>query len=151
MLLQGDVVVEGDLDRGDIRIDEQLANAPAIDPPIDAVRAEQHDAVAGPSRVAELPNAFFVKRYNGGEPAFSGSEAHGFSALFRHFLAGQLACLREMTLLLAPNINSYKRYAEGSFAPTTVAWGRDYGDITPARGVILGATSSGPPVTDGRS
>jgi len=46
-------------------------------------------------------------------------------ALFDSFLAGQLACLREMTLLLAPNINSYKRYAAASFAPTTVAWGSD--------------------------
>ncbi len=45
--------------------------------------------------------------------------------LFHAFLAGQLACLREMTLLLAPNINSYKRYAAGSFAPTAVAWGHD--------------------------
>jgi glutamine synthetase len=45
--------------------------------------------------------------------------------LFERFLAGQLACLREMTLFKAPNINSYKRYAEGSFAPTAVAWGRD--------------------------
>ncbi|MGA9860113.1 MAG: glutamine synthetase family protein [Solirubrobacteraceae bacterium] len=41
------------------------------------------------------------------------------------FLAGQLACLRELTLLLAPNVNSYKRYAKGSFAPTAVAWGAD--------------------------
>ena len=45
--------------------------------------------------------------------------------LFDHFLAGQLSCLREMTLFFAPNINSYKRYAVGSFAPTAVAWGRD--------------------------
>ncbi len=45
--------------------------------------------------------------------------------VFRSFLAGQLACLRELTLFLAPNINSYKRYAEGSFAPTAVAWGND--------------------------
>jgi glutamine synthetase len=45
--------------------------------------------------------------------------------LFESFLAGQLACLREMTLLLAPNINSYKRYAAESFAPTAVAWGHD--------------------------
>jgi glutamine synthetase len=45
--------------------------------------------------------------------------------MFRSFLAGQLACLREMTLLLAPNINSYKRYAAATFAPTTVAWGHD--------------------------
>jgi glutamine synthetase len=46
-------------------------------------------------------------------------------ALFRSFLAGQLACLRELTLLLAPQVNSYKRYAAASFAPTTVAWGHD--------------------------
>ena len=46
-------------------------------------------------------------------------------ALFERFLAGQLACLRELTVLLAPNINSYKRFVEGSFAPTTVAWGQD--------------------------
>lgn len=45
--------------------------------------------------------------------------------LFRSFLAGQLACLREMTLLLAPHVNSYKRYAAGTFAPTAVAWGKD--------------------------
>ena len=46
-------------------------------------------------------------------------------ALFGSFVAGQLACLRELTLLFAPNVNSYKRYAEGSFAPTAIAWGRD--------------------------
>jgi glutamine synthetase len=46
-------------------------------------------------------------------------------ATFDAFLAGQLACLRELTLMLAPNINSYKRYAEGSFAPTAVAWAPD--------------------------
>jgi glutamine synthetase len=45
--------------------------------------------------------------------------------LFERFLAGQLATLRELTLFLAPNINSYKRYQAGSFAPTAVAWGRD--------------------------
>jgi len=46
-------------------------------------------------------------------------------AVFDGFLAGQLAGLRELTLLLAPNINSYKRYAAGSFAPTAIAWGHD--------------------------
>ncbi len=45
--------------------------------------------------------------------------------VFESFLAGQLACLRELTLFLAPNVNSYKRYAAGSFAPTAVAWGHD--------------------------
>jgi glutamine synthetase len=46
-------------------------------------------------------------------------------ALFDRFVAGQLACMRELTLFFAPNINSYKRFAEGSFAPTAVAWGKD--------------------------
>ncbi|MCH9732538.1 MAG: glutamine synthetase family protein [Actinomycetia bacterium] len=49
----------------------------------------------------------------------------GMSAMFRHFVAGQLATLRELTLFYAPNINSYKRYVHGSFAPTAVAWGVD--------------------------
>lgn len=49
----------------------------------------------------------------------------GMSQMFRHFLAGQIALMREFTLLYAPNINSYKRYAEGSFAPTAIAWGAD--------------------------
>ncbi|HLW96168.1 MAG TPA: glutamine synthetase family protein, partial [Solirubrobacteraceae bacterium] len=45
--------------------------------------------------------------------------------IFDSFLAGQLGALRELTLMLAPNINSYKRYAAGSFAPTAIAWGHD--------------------------
>jgi glutamine synthetase len=49
----------------------------------------------------------------------------GMSKLFRHVLAGQLKTMRELTLFFAPNINSYKRYVDGSFAPTAVAWGLD--------------------------
>jgi glutamine synthetase len=45
--------------------------------------------------------------------------------VFEHWLAGLLAAQREFTLLMAPNINSYKRFALGSFAPTAVAWGFD--------------------------
>ena len=45
--------------------------------------------------------------------------------IFHAFVAGQIALLRELTLFHAPNINSYKRFAEGSFAPTAVAWGKD--------------------------
>ena len=44
---------------------------------------------------------------------------------FERFLAGQLACLEELCLFYAPNVNSYKRFAVGSFAPTAVAWGND--------------------------
>lgn len=60
--------------------------------------------------------------------AGEGPEVHehgGMSPVMRHFLAGQLAALRDFSLLYAPNINSYKRFRPGSFAPTAVAWGVD--------------------------
>lgn len=61
-----------------------------------------------------------------GTAAFDdGSRPHGMSPTFRGFVAGLLATLRELTLFYAPNINSYKRFADGSFAPTAVAWGLD--------------------------
>jgi glutamine synthetase len=61
-----------------------------------------------------------------GNPVFADKNAeHGMSKLFRHFLAGQIAAMRELSLFFAPNINSYKRYVDGSFAPTAVAWGLD--------------------------
>jgi glutamine synthetase len=44
---------------------------------------------------------------------------------FERFVAGQLACLQELTLFFAPHVNSYKRFVPGSFAPTAVAWGND--------------------------
>jgi glutamine synthetase len=55
-----------------------------------------------------------------GENAFAGE-----SDLFKQYLAGHIACARELALFLAPTINSYKRYAAGSWAPTTLAWGHD--------------------------
>ncbi len=65
-------------------------------------------------------------RGDDGSAVFADSDApNGMSAMFRSFIAGQLATLREMTLFYAPNINSYKRFVEGSFAPTAIAWGMD--------------------------
>jgi glutamine synthetase len=55
-----------------------------------------------------------------GENAFAGE-----SETFRQFLAGWISGARELALFLAPTINSYKRYAAGSWAPTTLAWGYD--------------------------
>jgi glutamine synthetase len=52
-------------------------------------------------------------------------EEHGLSDIGRAFIAGQIAHMAELTLLYAPNINSYKRYVPGSFAPTAIRWGRD--------------------------
>ena len=49
----------------------------------------------------------------------------GRTKIFESFVAGLLATLYDFTLLYAPNINSYKRFAAGSSAPTTIAWGPD--------------------------
>jgi glutamine synthetase len=55
----------------------------------------------------------------------SGSSAFAGGGVFEQYLAGQIACARELALFFAPNVNSYKRYAAGSWAPTTLAWGID--------------------------
>ncbi|MEU3980009.1 glutamine synthetase family protein [Streptomyces sp. NPDC026672] len=60
-----------------------------------------------------------------GANAMPGDLDGGMSPVMRHFLAGQLAALRDFALLYAPHINSYKRFQPGSFAPTAVAWGHD--------------------------
>ena len=60
-----------------------------------------------------------------GAPVMAGDGEYGLSKLGEHFLAGQLAAMRELSLCYAPNINSYKRYVPGSFAPTSVRWGPD--------------------------
>lgn len=63
-------------------------------------------------------------RDEGGQSVMAGEDGT-MSPVMRHFLAGQLAALRDFSLLYAPNINSYKRFQPGSFAPTAVAWGHD--------------------------
>ncbi|MFE0025722.1 glutamine synthetase family protein [Amycolatopsis sp. NPDC059021] len=60
-----------------------------------------------------------------GGAVLAGDRPGGFSRLMEHFLAGQLAGLRELTYFFAPNVNSYKRFVRGSFAPTGIAWGTD--------------------------
>ncbi len=64
-------------------------------------------------------------RSGSGDLVFASGEGRTFTALMEHFVAGVLACARELTYFLAPNINSYKRFVPGSFAPTALAWGRD--------------------------
>lgn len=53
------------------------------------------------------------------------SKTHELSTLGQQFLAGQIAHARELTYFLAPNINSYKRFVTGTFAPTNVVWSND--------------------------
>jgi glutamine synthetase len=65
-------------------------------------------------------------RGDDGRAVFTDADGpHQMSDMFRSFVAGQLATLRELTLFYAPNINSYKRFVDGSFAPTAIAWGLD--------------------------
>jgi glutamine synthetase len=55
-----------------------------------------------------------------GTAAFAGE-----SDVFKRYLAGQIACAADLAVFIAPTINSYKRFAAGSWAPTTLAWGYD--------------------------
>jgi glutamine synthetase len=64
-------------------------------------------------------------RTSDGTPVMAGDGEYGLSSVGARVIAGMQAGLRDMTLLLAPTINSYKRYVPGSFAPTAVAWGPD--------------------------
>ncbi|MBV9166510.1 MAG: glutamine synthetase [Solirubrobacterales bacterium] len=52
-------------------------------------------------------------------------DGHEETELFHHFLGGMRGRVRELALLIAPSINSYKRYATESWAPTSISWGRD--------------------------
>ncbi|WP_210527960.1 glutamine synthetase family protein [Rubellimicrobium arenae] len=64
--------------------------------------------------------------WRNGENAFRDPEAeHGMSALMRSYLAGLLAHAGECTYFLAPNVNSYKRFTVGMFAPTKAVWSTD--------------------------
>ena len=61
-----------------------------------------------------------------GKPAFAdATDPHGMSATMKHYMAGQLAYARDMTVFLAPYVNSYKRFAIGMFAPTKAVWSAD--------------------------
>jgi glutamine synthetase len=52
-----------------------------------------------------------------------GEAEHGFSALMRHYLGGQLALMGDVTALVCPTINSYRRTVPGAWAPTNATWG----------------------------
>ena len=57
---------------------------------------------------------------------FAAPDAPGeMSTVMRHFLGGLIAGSRELSLFIASNINSYKRYAVASWAPVNVVWSRD--------------------------
>src|SRR5690349_2300827 len=67
----------------------------------------------------------FSLRGEDGRSAMLGDGPAHLSVTGQRVLAGLLATMREFSLLFAPNINSYKRYQPGSFAPTALRWGVD--------------------------
>ena len=67
----------------------------------------------------------FSLREASGAPMMAGDGPASLSPLGERVVAGLLATMRELSLFLAPNINSYKRFQPGSFAPTAVRWGPD--------------------------
>ncbi|MEU1968207.1 glutamine synthetase family protein [Micromonospora sediminicola] len=67
----------------------------------------------------------FSLRDAAGKSAMLGDGPAHLSVTGQRVLAGLLATMREFSLLFAPNINSYKRYQPGSFAPTALRWGTD--------------------------
>lgn len=64
---------------------------------------------------------------DGGETSLAkvDGDPRALSPTVRHWLGGLLAASRELTLLFAPNVNSYKRFQPDSWAPTAIAWGDD--------------------------
>ena len=84
--------------------------------------AKWHDDMAGSSCHI---HASIWDAKNGTPLCADAAGVDGMSARFRHWVAGQLALSEAMTLFFAPSINAYKRFKEGSFAPTRIAWSRD--------------------------
>ena len=66
--------------------------------------------------------------WKGDQALFSGNSAgddSGESSIFRWFLGGWMAHIKEIFAFYAPYPNSYKRYMAGTFAPTRIAWSHD--------------------------
>jgi glutamine synthetase len=95
----------------------------------------KHDAGEGSSCHVHLS----VRSREGAPVMADPGDPIGLSGLGRSFVAGQLAALPDLTLLMAPNVNSYKRLRPGAFAPSRVGWGPD--DRTRAVRVVGRGTS----------
>jgi len=78
-----------------------------------------HDKVGSSSHVHQ-------SLWKDGQPAFYKDGAHlGMSDLMKNYMAGLIAYAPEYTFFLAPYVNSYKRFAKGTFAPTKTVWSVD--------------------------
>ncbi len=78
-----------------------------------------------PNKVGSSSHVHMSLWRDGANAFFDGSAAHGMSALMRQAVAGLIAYAPDYTFFLAPYVNSYKRFAKGTFAPTRTAWSVD--------------------------
>ena len=84
--------------------------------------AKPHEEQAGSSCHVHL------SLWDGDSNAFAGDEDFygiGCNEKFRWFLGGWMRHAADLMVMMAPNVNSYKRYQSGSWAPTRLAWARD--------------------------
>jgi glutamine synthetase len=81
--------------------------------------AKPYEGVAG----SGLHVHFSILDKNG-QNIFAGKDAKGAPAL-RHAIGGLMKSMEDCTAIFAPNMNSYRRFAIGSHAPTTMSWGYD--------------------------
>ncbi|SFT55660.1 glutamine synthetase family protein [Sedimentitalea nanhaiensis] len=64
--------------------------------------------------------------WKGGENVFYDPKGdHGMSDLMRQYMAGMIRYAPDMTVFMAPYINSYKRFSKATFAPTKTVWSVD--------------------------
>ena len=125
--------VHTELGRG--MVEFALAHAPALEAADQAARAKaylkelcgERDLVATfmPKWRTGAPTSgchFHQSLWRDGVNMFAGPSG-GLSPLARHYLAGQLATLRDFSLLLNPSVNAYRRLQPGNFTPATASWG----------------------------
>ena len=84
--------------------------------------AKYKEAVGGSS--CHIHNSLFDKKTKK-NVFYNSKDKYGMSNIFKSYVAGQIKFLSDISIFLAPNINSYKRFQDGSFAPTKSVWGID--------------------------
>ncbi|MSP24221.1 MAG: glutamine synthetase, partial [Myxococcales bacterium] len=58
-----------------------------------------------------------------GKNVFASSEPGTLAPELRHYVGGLVALMPELTAMISPFVNSYKRYVPGVWAPLTASWG----------------------------
>ncbi|HEY2811848.1 MAG TPA: glutamine synthetase family protein [Acidimicrobiales bacterium] len=91
------------------------------------IAAQEHMAITFMAKLDEREGSschiHLSLRDGDGAPVMAAHD--GMARVMEQFIAGNLATTRELGVFLAPNVNSYKRYQPGTFAPTALRWGRD--------------------------